>query len=235
VDYFIANSEYVSERIWKYYRRRSAVVYPPVDTSQGYLSPSHDDYYLSVGRLVESKRIDILIGACNRLGRNLLIAGAGRAEKSLKQIAGSTVRFLGRVPDQQLRELYARSRAFLFAADEDFGIVPVEAQSFGRPVIALGRGGSLETVIGHDNANPTGVYFRDQTEQSLVDAILRFESIEHSFRPDVIQAHSRQFDSSMFRTRMRELVDTAMRERDLSLYGGERRQVVFPAHARLAS
>jgi glycosyltransferase involved in cell wall biosynthesis len=211
VDHFIANSKYVSQRIWKYYRRQSTVIYPPIETAMGYLSETRDDYYLSVGRLVESKRIDLLIHACNKLGKRLLIAGTGREENKLKALAGPTIEFLGRVPDAKLPELYARSRAFLFAADEDFGIVPVEAQAFGRPVICLGRGGSLETVLGYDrHSQPTGLFFQEQTFQSVCDALLLFEAIEGVFNPKFIQSHARQFDRVVFENRMRHFVDRAL-------------------------
>ena len=151
VDEFVANSRNIAERIRKYYRRDSTVIYPPVDTKKGFLADTHDDYYLSVGRLTAIKRIDLLIAACNHLGRRLVIAGSGREEKRLKAMAGPTIEFPGRVSDQQLSELYAHCRAFLFAANEDFGIVPVEAHSYGRPVIAYGKGGSLETVVPVDD------------------------------------------------------------------------------------
>jgi glycosyltransferase involved in cell wall biosynthesis len=211
VDCFIANSNYVSRRIAKYYRRESTVIYPPVQTSNGYLSPVQDDYYLTVGRLVDTKRVDLLIHACNKLRRRFLIVGAGREANRLKSLAGPTIEFLGHVPETQLPELYARARAFLFAADEDFGIAPVEAQSYGRPVICLGHGGSLETVRGLGLASgPTGLYFQEQTVQSVCDAIQRFETVEDAFRPSLIQDHARQFDKELFKERMRQAVRGAL-------------------------
>jgi glycosyltransferase involved in cell wall biosynthesis len=207
VDHFVANSNYVAQRIWKYYRRQSSVIYPPIETGRGYLSDKQEDYYLSVGRLVHNKRLDLVIQACNRLGRKLLIAGAGRSEKQLKALAGPTVEFLGRLPDREIDRLYAKCKAFLFAADEDFGIAPVEAQSFGRPVICLGRGGSRETVLEVGaHSSPTGVLFAEQTVESVIGAILRFEAIEHIFEPRRIQAHSRQFDKSRFEKCFKDLV-----------------------------
>jgi glycosyltransferase involved in cell wall biosynthesis len=220
VDQFIANSNYVAERIWKYYRRHSTVIYPPINTGMGYLSNTHDDYYLSVGRLVESKRIDLLIHACNKLGRRLLIAGTGREEKKLKAIAGPSIEFLGRVSAAKLPELYARCRAFLFAADEDFGIVPVEAQAFGRPVVCLGRGGSRETILDFtQHTQPTGLFFKDQTAASVSDAILQFESAEHSFDPQFIQDHARQFDTAVFEERMRQFVNESVSDKDRLVHG----------------
>jgi glycosyltransferase involved in cell wall biosynthesis len=211
VDYFIANSKHVASRILAHYERDSTVIYPPVDTSLGYLEANTDDYYLHVGRLVHSKRVDLMIEACNGLGRRLLIAGTGREEKALKSIAGPTVEFLGRVEDAALPKLYAKSRALLFAAEEDFGIVPLEAQSYGRPVIAYGKGGSLETVRGYDHDSPrTGLYFNAQTAQSISKGILKFESIEHTFAPTVIQEFARTFDKSVFIERKQQFVGLAV-------------------------
>ena len=209
VSQFVANSHYVRKRIAHYYSRDSTVVYPPVNTSRGYIAESYQDYYLSVGRLVATKRIDLLITACNQLQRRLLIVGTGREEKRLKAIAGPTIEFLGRVSDDELHDLYARCRALLFAADEDFGIVPVEAQAFGRPVIAYGHGGSLETVRVNDAQGlpDTGVLFTKQEPGSVIDGILRFEAKEDTFSPRHIQAHSYKFDKSVFISRMRDVVD----------------------------
>jgi glycosyltransferase involved in cell wall biosynthesis len=213
VDTFVANSKNVAERIRKFYRRESSLLYPPVDTHKGYIDSRTEDYYLSAGRLVDTKRIDLLIAACNKLKRKLVIVGNGREEKRLKAMAGATVEFVGRVSEERLGQLYARCRALLFAANEDFGIVPVEAQSFGRPVIAFGCGGSLETVIGvgsSDDHPVTGVYFREQTAESLQTAILEFERVEESFDPIEIQKHATKFDTRDFVRGMRSLVEETM-------------------------
>jgi glycosyltransferase involved in cell wall biosynthesis len=208
VDHFVANSRHIQHRILKCYRRDSEVIYPPVNTDKGFISERHDDYYLSVGRLTHTKRLDVVVEACNRLGRRLLVAGEGRDEGRLKAMAGPTIEFLGRVSDDQLRSLYANCRAFLFSADEDFGITPVEAQSYGRPVIAYGHGGALETLLvgDHEPGADTGVFFPHQTPDSAVDGILRFESREGSFIPEVIRSRSRMFDTSVFVESMRECV-----------------------------
>jgi glycosyltransferase involved in cell wall biosynthesis len=208
VDHFMANSSYVARRIHKYYRRRSAIIHPPIDTSQSYLASGHDDYYLAVGRLVPYRRTDLLIAACQKLGRKLVIVGAGPEMERLKKLAGKNVVFVGEPTDQQLRDIYARCRALLFAADEDFGMVPLEAQSYGRPVIAYGKGGSLETVVGADSsavrqrANRgkliTGIFFEEQSADALADAMLAFESSEDLFVPVDIQSHARRFDTSSF-------------------------------------
>jgi glycosyltransferase involved in cell wall biosynthesis len=215
VEHVVSNSQYIAKRVAKYFRRDSTVIYPPVDTSRGYIADSHDDYYLTVSRLDVDKRIDLLIEACNRLGRRLVIAGTGREETYLKSLAGRTIEFVGRVSDKELSDLYARCRAFLFAADEDFGIVPVEAQSFGRPVLAYGHGGSLETVrIGTtDGKGDTGLYFPEQTIDSVLNCISQFELVEDRFNPRQIQNHSRKFDTSVFSRAFKALADRAV-ERD---------------------
>jgi glycosyltransferase involved in cell wall biosynthesis len=220
VDHFVANSRYVAGRIRKYYRRESTVIHPPINTAQSYLADNHDNYYLAVGRLVPYKCTEILINACQQLGRRLVIVGDGPERKRLQHNALKNVEFLGELPDAELRDVYARCRALLFAADEDFGMVPLEAQSFGRPVIALGKGGSLETVKGvevpvrelsaEENSTMTGVFFAEQTVDSLANAIRFFESYEPNFRPHVIQSHARKFDTSVFLDRMQNLISHVM-------------------------
>ncbi|MGA2653314.1 MAG: glycosyltransferase [Terracidiphilus sp.] len=212
VDHVISISNYIAHRVFKYFRRSSTVIYPPVDTSMGYIANQHDDYYLSVSRLDAGKRVDLLIHACNQLKRRLLIVGIGREEKRLKAIAGPTIKFLGRVPDADLPGIYANCRAFLFSSDEDFGIAPVEAQAFGRPVIAYGRGGSLETVrVGDaEGRSDTGVFFSEQTAESIIDGMRNFEAREDKFVPEEIQQHARQFDTSVFVQQFSKFVDSAM-------------------------
>lgn len=214
VDRFIANSQYVQRRIYKCYRRKSEIIYPPVETSRGYISRSPQDYFLSVGRLSHTKRLDILVQACNLLNRHLLISGEGPEEPRLKALAGPTIEFLGRVADADLPSLYANCRALLFASNEDFGIVPVEAQACGRPVIAYAHGGSLETVRVNDSEarSDTGVFFPEQTVESLVKAIGRFEANEATFDPVDIQNHARQFDTSVFVERIRKAVAAVLNQ-----------------------
>ncbi len=216
VDHFIANSRYVARRIHKYYQRQSTIIHPPIDTSRSYLANSLDDYYLAVGRLVPYKRTDVLIGACQKLGRKLVIVGDGPEKERLKKSAGKNVEFVGETTDEQLREIYARCRALLFAADEDFGMVPLEAQSYGRPVIAYGKGGSLETVVGATGSAVrqkassgellTGIFFERQSAESLADAISTLESCEHLFSPEDIQSHARRFDTSVFVARLNNYI-----------------------------
>ena len=201
VDEFIANSNFVAQRVHTYYRRRSTVIYPPVDTKRGYISKENEDYFICVARLVPNKRIDLLIKACNVLHMNFVIVGAGPESRALEAVAGNTIRFLGRVSDGELSSLYARARAFLFAAEEDFGIAVVEAQSHGLPVIAYAKGGALETVV--DSAQrpyetPTGILFREQTVECICQAICNFEADEKYFDRQAIQRHATQFDTSVF-------------------------------------
>jgi len=205
VDYFVANSLNVAGRIGKHYRRKATVINPPVDVCAGYISPAVDDYYLTAGQLVDYKRVDLAIEACNRLGRPLRIVGEGEEFERLRSLAGPTIRFLGHLHDQELRANYARCRALLFPGEEDFGIVPVEAQSFGRPVIAFGRGGALETVVGGSSTEPatpeasTGMFFAEQSPDSLAAAIRLFESNESRFSPAFIQRHAERFGVSRFK------------------------------------
>jgi glycosyltransferase involved in cell wall biosynthesis len=214
VDLFVANSKHVASRIKSYYQRESTVIYPPVNTASGYIADQVGDYYLHLGRLVENKRIDLIIEACNRLGRKLLIAGTGRNQDTLKSLAGPTVEFLGRVPDMALPELYAKARALLFAAEEDFGIVPLEAQSYGRPVVAYGKGGSLETMVPYGECeDPTGIHFMEQTVDSVCEGILRYESVEQNFEPSQIQAFSKRFDTSVFVKSMQEVIRFSLDEK----------------------
>jgi glycosyltransferase involved in cell wall biosynthesis len=219
VDAFVANSSYVADRIKHYYRRDSEVIYPPIETAKTYLGGHHDDYYLSVGRLTSSKRLDVIIAACNRLGRRLLIAGVGREEKRLKTLANKSIEFLGRVPDSVLPDLYAKCRAFIFAADEDFGMVSVEAQAYGRPVIAYAHGGSLETVRGYGHhPEPTGVFFAQQTIDAVADGIMHFERLEGLFHPATIRSHALTFDTAVFVERMKAFVDRTLLSRSSTVH-----------------
>jgi len=218
VDYFVANSRNVAGRIGKHYRREATVINPPVDVSAGYIAPRVEDYYLVVGQLVDYKRVDLAIEACNRLGRPLRIIGEGDEFERLRRLAGPTIEFLGHLSDQELRENYARCRALLFPGEEDWGIVPVEAQSFGRPVIAFGRGGALETVVGGFPQDPlapeasTGVFFSEQSADSLAAAVRFFESNQSRFSPAVIRLHAERFDASRFKAEMRAFIGARMLE-----------------------
>ena len=215
VDDLIANSVFIQQRIQKYFSKQSVVIYPPVDTSRGYIDSNRGDYYLYLGRLERQKRVDLLIQACNKLKKKLIVVGKGKEAEYLKSLAGPTVTFLGYVPDNEIGPLFARSRAFLFAAVEDFGIAPVEAQSYGIPVIAYGYGGSLETVRAgsSDPGSDTGVYIRSQTVDAVADAIEEFEAVESKFSPSEIQRHARQFDTPVFMEKFKQHVDDVIRRK----------------------
>ncbi|MEO8737804.1 MAG: glycosyltransferase [Edaphobacter sp.] len=212
VTYFVANSEYVADRIRRCYGRESVVIHPPIDLERARLAVP-GQHYLCAGRLVGYKRTELMIEACARLGRQLRIAGTGPEEPRLRKLAGAAnVTFLGEMATEALWQEYAECRALLFAADEDFGMVPLEAQACGRPVIAYGAGGSLETVRNLDEAEmgnrATGIYFGEQTAESLIEGILRFEAAEAagSFKASVIQAWAAEFWTPVFLRRLREFV-----------------------------
>jgi glycosyltransferase involved in cell wall biosynthesis len=212
VDYFAASSRNGAARIRKYYRREAEVIYPPIDISSFSLSDSPDDFYLIVSPLVPYKRVDLAIAACNVLKRRLVVIGDGEESAALRKAAGPAIAFLGYQPDEVVRDHYRRCRAFLFPGEEDIGLTPIEAQASGRPVIAYGRGGALETVDGFcvgDPARPeaaTGVFFARQSVESLVEAMRVFESVEARFSPVFIRAQVERFDVSRFRREMAEFV-----------------------------
>lgn len=228
VTHFIANSEYVARRISRFYGRPSRVIHPPINTRQGFIANQPEDYYLAVGRLVGYKKTEILIEACNKLGRELRIVGEGPEMKRLRRVAGPTIKFLGKLNNTDLWQTYAHCRALLFAADEDFGMVALEAQACGRPVIAFGRGGSLETVRGlpdgplgneQDLKAATGLFFSHQSEEAVVRAILRFEAMEGDLSPKLIQKHARQFDTAIFKGRMRHYISELCRDHNIQSPG----------------
>ena len=169
VDHFIANSPVVADRIRKYYRRNAVVIPPPVEVSRFTFDPTirTEDFFLIVSRLMPYKRIDLAIEACNQLQLPLVIIGSGRDENRLKHLAGPTIRFMGRLSDQEVLHYYAHCRALILPGEEDFGITPLEAQASGRPVIAYAAGGSLASIID----NVTGTFFYKQTVESLIEVL----------------------------------------------------------------
>jgi glycosyltransferase involved in cell wall biosynthesis len=205
VDRFIANSANVRQRIWKTYRRESDVIYPPVDVDAFYNEPA-EDYFLIVSELVAYKRIDAAVREFSRSGRRLRVVGDGPEYRALRAIARPNVEFLGRVPDCDLRDLYARSRAFLLPGEEDFGIAPVEALASGKPVVAFARGGALETVPSFG-----GILYDDF--DGLGPAISRFEEMEREIRPAELQSWSRQFSEERFSESMGAVLAAAAPQR----------------------
>ena len=196
VDKFIANSRNVQTRIWRTYRRSSEVIYPPVAVERFY-SLMPDDYYLIVSELVAYKRIDDAVRCFTRTGRRLKIVGGGPEYSRLKRLSGTSIEFCGRVADSELRHLYARARAVILPGEEDFGIVPVEALASGKPVIALEKGGVLETVP--VSSPRAGFFYPEPGESHLEDAIKRFEKAEQHVRPADLRAHASQFSREVFR------------------------------------
>jgi glycosyltransferase involved in cell wall biosynthesis len=195
VDRFLAISRTVAARIRKYYRRDATVIYPPVNCDAFQLAPARvDDYYLIVSRLIPYKRIDLAVDAFTRLGLKLKIVGSGgRDLPALRARAGRNVEFVGRVPDTELKRLYACCRALVFPGEEDFGIAPLEANASGRPVIAYAGGGALDTVVD----GRTGVLFEQQDVESLIGAVRRVEA--SVWDATELRSHARKFDSEVFR------------------------------------
>lgn len=210
-DLYVANSRYTAQRVQELYGRKAEVVYPPVA-----IGPYEDagraaevePYFLTVSRLDSYKRVDLIVAACTRLGLPLKVAGRGPELESLRAIAGPTVEFLGFVPTAELPGLMASCRAFLFSAEEDFGIAPVEAQAAGRPVLAFGAGGCLETVI----PSVTGEHFAEQSAECLIEALQRF--VPERYDPARIRQHAAGFSEPLFRQRINALaVDLLARGR----------------------
>jgi glycosyltransferase involved in cell wall biosynthesis len=223
VQRFVAISHCVADRIRRHYGREASIVFPPVDVERLRPDPAllaggaPDEAYLLVGGFVPYKREDVAIEAFRRLGRPLLVAGDGPTRADLEAGAPPNVRFLGRVSDDALAGLYARCRALVYPQDEDFGIVAVEAQACGRPVIALGRGGAIDTVKPLGEGGPgaaTGLFFREQTPEALAEAVLRFEAAEATgaFVPAAIRAHAEGFGPARFRRELGREIDAALSE-----------------------
>ena len=206
VDHYVANSENVRRRIQRHYRRDASVIWAPVDTQRLTLSEKSDDYYLVVSALAPYKRVDLAITAAAKLGRRLVVVGTGPERAALEKLAGPNVKFLGWQSDDQVRDWYAGCRALLFPGEEDFGIVPLEAQACGKPVIAFGRGGALETVVD----GQTGVFFAEQTADALAAAMTHLEQEPHHFVPGTIREHALKFDRAVFKQRMEAFIKTAM-------------------------
>ena len=208
VDYFWGNSKYICKRIKKYYGRESEVLYPPVDIERFEIGPDKDikEYFLFVSRLVLYKKCDLVIEAFNELGLPLKIIGRGPEEKRLKKLAKSNIEFLGYVSDKEQSKFYGEAKAFIFPAEEDFGIVPVEAMACGRPVIAYGAAGAAETVI----SGKTGVLFPEQTAISLVETIKNFN--HRIYNTKEIRGWAEKFSGERFRAELKDKVDKILKK-----------------------
>jgi glycosyltransferase involved in cell wall biosynthesis len=200
-DYYIANSHIVAKRLKLAFGIEAAVIEPPIDTSRFSVSHEMDDYYLVLSRLNAYKRIDLAVEACARMGRRLMVIGDGPDRERLKALAGPTVTFLGRQPDADVNRYASRCRALIFPGEEDFGMAPLEINAAGRPVVAYGAGGATETVTEDLN----GVFFREQSTTSLMDAIRRFES--QTWNPYAIRRHAQRYDIHIFQERLLDFLN----------------------------
>jgi glycosyltransferase involved in cell wall biosynthesis len=204
VDHFIANSNYVAQRIHKYYRRDATVINPPVDGSRFSIGTA-SDVYICAGQITPYKRIEIAIEAFNNLGLPLKIIGGG-ATDALRKLAGPNIEFLGRITDEEMASWFSNCRALIFPGIEDFGIIPLEVMAAGRPVIAYGRGGAAESVVD----GKSGILFATQTEESLRGAVQRFEAAGVAYTPEETRTHALRFNRDRFATEIRAFVDAAL-------------------------
>jgi glycosyltransferase involved in cell wall biosynthesis len=211
VTHFVANSQFVRERIARCYGRDAAVIHPPVDTDFFRLpaTPTRGDFYVTASRWVPYKRIELIVEAFREMPqRRLIVIGDGPQARMVRAAAGPNVEFVGEVARERLRDLLQRARAFVFAAEEDFGILPVEAQACGTAVVAFGRGGARETVRGLDDAAPTGVFFDEQRVDAIVDAVERFEATCERITSDACRVNAERFSAERFRREFAEFVST---------------------------
>lgn len=208
VDAFLAISEFIARRVWKIYRRESRVIYPPVDVGRFSLHENKEDFYLTASRMVPYKRVNLIVEAFSKMSdKKLVVIGDGPEFKKVKSLATPNVELLGFQPADVLVDYMQRAKAFVFAAEEDFGIVPLEAQACGTPVIAYGKGGVLETVI----EGQTGIFFDQQTTTSLIDAVDRFERLS-PFDPNSLRRNAKRFSKQRFQAEFEAFVDQAWRE-----------------------
>nr|WP_320193454.1 glycosyltransferase [uncultured Desulfobacter sp.] len=195
VNYFIANSENVKKRISHYYDRSADVIYPPVDFGK-FSNKASEDFYLFLGQLNPYKKADLAVRAFNKLNENLYIIGDGPQKNELKKMSNNNIKMLGRLSDDDLTDYYSRCKGFIFPGEEDFGITPLEAMASGKPVIAYGKGGALETVV----EGETGCFFYEQTEESLIDAVQKSQRIK--WNPELIRAHAKRFDKQVTKEKL---------------------------------
>ena len=208
VDHLLANSQFIARRIQKAYHRDATVIYPPVDLKNMTMCTRKDDFYVTASRMVPYKRIDLIVQAFSKTPeRRLVVIGDGPEMKKIKSMAGHNVAILGHQPSDVLVDHLRRARAFVFAAEEDFGISVVEAQACGTPVIAFGKGGALESVVGLPLERPTGVFFGEQTPESLLTAVGRFERSGHLFDPHQIRRNAERFSSENFKAALMTFID----------------------------
>jgi glycosyltransferase involved in cell wall biosynthesis len=207
VDHFISNSNYIGKRIKKVYGRESVTIYPNVSTHDFLLETNKDDFYFTCSRMVPYKKIDLIVKAFAEMPeKKLIVIGDGPDMKKILKLKTPNIELMGFQPFEVLRKYLSKARAIVFAAEEDFGIVPVEAQSCGTPVIAFGKGGALESVV----ENKTGVFFYEQSVSDIKLAVLKFELIENDLDPCAIRAHAEKFNADRFRIEFKEFVNSKM-------------------------
>jgi len=233
VDHFIANSRYIRDRISRAYGRDAAVIYPPVDINTFTLHERKEDFFLAASRMVPYKKLDLIVEAFSENGLPLIVIGDGPDSEKVKQSAKKNIEFVGFLDTAAFVDHMQRARAFVFAAEEDFGIVPVEAQACGTPVIAFGKGGVTETVIplrgsgtgdqetgegmygttpGTEDISPTGIFFYEQSVPSLNDAVKRFLDAEHSFHAREIRMNAEKFSADRFRKELKDYISQKIEE-----------------------
>lgn len=210
VDHFIANSNYIARRIWKTYRRKANVIYPPVNFSDFKPNTHKEDFYLAASRLVPYKKIDLIVDSFKQMpDKKLIVIGSGPEMTKIKAKAASApnIEVLGFQPTQVLIDHMQRAKAFVFAAEEDFGLMPIEAQASGTPVIAYAKGGALETVRGLEQSQPTGIFFNEQSIASICAAVKEFEMVRNEITVENCIANAKKFGSEQFRAQFKQLVD----------------------------
>jgi len=219
VDYFVANSAFIGRRIRRVYGREATVIHPPVDVDAFSCVAEKDSYYLAVSRLVPYKRMDLIAQAFSAMpDKKLVIIGDGPDRAKLQQHLAPNIEYLGYQPNEVVRQYMRRARAFVFAAEEDFGITPVEAQACGTPVIAYGRGGALETVQGPEKPAPTGVFFRQQTVEAICQAVAQFEADLPQFTPKNCRTNAEIFSAQRFRAEYTDFVERGWTEWQTKLH-----------------
>jgi len=207
VDHFIANSDFIARRIWKVYHREAEVIYPPVDIESFTMNEQKEDFYLTASRMVPYKKIDLIVEAFSEMpDKKLVVIGDGPDFEKIKSKIGKNIMLMGYQPFEILKAHMQRARAFVFAAEEDFGITPVEAQACGTPVIAFAKGGALETIRGLDSENSTGVFFAEQSATALKEAVCLFESLDDKILPLNCRKNAERFSANNFRNKFENFV-----------------------------
>ncbi|HMM19573.1 MAG TPA: glycosyltransferase family 4 protein [Selenomonadales bacterium] len=220
VDSFVANSGFIARRIWKVYRREAAVIYPPVDIDTYSLFEAKEGYYLTASRIVPYKKIDLIVEAFREMpDKQLVVIGDGPDFTKIRSKAGKNISLLGYQSPERLKYYLQRAKAFVFAAEEDFGIAPVEAQACGTPVVAYGKGGVLETVRGLGRADqPTGLFFGEQSKEALIAAVQTFEQAGSAFSPQACRQNALRFSAENFRNLFQKHVNTVLNQSESHTY-----------------